>query len=84
MPSPDDPARHTADAARTDGRPAPAEPPAAPPEAPPARGAGRPGPASGGILSEQSGEDTDAAWGDYPERAGDRLLRDRPPHWEDD
>jgi hypothetical protein len=32
---------------------------------------------------EQSREDTDAAWGDYPEPADDRLYRDRPPHWDD-
>ncbi|MGH3248706.1 MAG: hypothetical protein ACRDOI_21230 [Trebonia sp.] len=32
---------------------------------------------------EQSREETDAAWGEYPERDDDRLYRDRPPHWED-
>jgi hypothetical protein len=32
---------------------------------------------------EQSREDTDAAWGEYPESADDRLYRDRPPHWDD-
>ncbi len=32
---------------------------------------------------EQSREDTDAAWGEYPESARDRLYRDRPPHWDD-
>jgi hypothetical protein len=44
-----------------------------------------PDPASGRepILPEQSREDTDAAWGEYPERADDRLHRDRPPHWDD-
>jgi hypothetical protein len=31
---------------------------------------------------EQSREDTDAAWGEYPESADDRLYRDRPPHWD--
>ncbi len=47
------------------------------------------GPAAGGaragepVLPEQSREDTDAAWGDYPEPADDRLYRDRPPHWAD-
>jgi len=35
------------------------------------------------VLPEQSREDTDAAWGDYPESADDRLYRDRPPHWDD-
>ena len=35
------------------------------------------------LLPEQSREDTDAAWGEYPERADDRLYRDRPPHWDD-
>jgi hypothetical protein len=34
-------------------------------------------------LPEQSREDTDAGWGEYPERADDRLYRDRPPHWDD-
>jgi hypothetical protein len=32
---------------------------------------------------EQSRKETDAAWGDYPERDDDRLYRDRPPHWND-
>ena len=35
------------------------------------------------ILPEQSREDTDAAWGEYPDSADDRLYRDRPPHWAD-
>jgi hypothetical protein len=35
------------------------------------------------MLPEQSREDTDAAWGEYPESARDRLYRDRPPHWDD-
>jgi hypothetical protein len=34
------------------------------------------------VLPEQSREDTDAAWGEYPESADDRLYRDRPPHWD--
>jgi len=34
-------------------------------------------------LPEQSREDTDAAWGEYPESDDDRLYRDRPPHWDD-
>lgn len=37
----------------------------------------------GGLLPERSREDTDAAWGELPERDGDRLYRDRPPHWDD-
>jgi hypothetical protein len=32
---------------------------------------------------EQSREDTDTGWGEYPEAADDRLYRDRPPHWDD-
>ena len=35
------------------------------------------------VLPEQSREDTDAAWGEYPETDDDRLFRDRPPHWDD-
>jgi hypothetical protein len=35
------------------------------------------------VLPEQSPEDTDAAWGEYPPRDDDRLYRDRPPHWGD-
>jgi hypothetical protein len=43
-----------------------------------------PGPVlPGSLLPERSSEDTDAAWGDYPERSDDRLYRDRPPHWAD-
>ena len=40
-------------------------------------------PGVGPVLPEQSREDTDAAWGEYPERSDDRLYRDRPPHWDD-
>ncbi len=40
-------------------------------------------PGAGPVLPEQSREDTDAAWGEYPERSDDRLYRDRPPHWDD-
>ena len=39
--------------------------------------------AGGPALPEQSREDTDAAWGEYPGRDDDRLYRDRPPHWDD-
>jgi hypothetical protein len=44
-----------------------------------------PQPANGAAAArpEQSREDTDAGWGEYPERADDRLYRDRPPHWDD-
>ena len=45
----------------------------------PARGARGAGP----LLPEQSPEDTDAAWGEYPQSARDRLYQDRPPHWDD-
>jgi len=34
-------------------------------------------------LPEQSSEDTDVGWGEYPGPADDRLYRDRPPHWDD-
>ena len=40
-------------------------------------------PAREPALPEQSREDTDAGWGEYPEPADDRLYRDRPPHWDD-
>lgn len=43
----------------------------------------RPSPSGEPVLPEQSREDTDAAWGEYPESSDDRLYRDRPPHWED-
>ncbi len=48
-----------------------------------------PAPAAGSASAreparpEQSPEDTDAAWGEYPSRDDDRLYRDRPPHWDD-
>ena len=61
--------------------------PAADPEPPPAPEPSEPPPAAPGVpapaLPEQSREDTDAAWGEYPERDDDRLYRDRPPHWDD-
>ena len=63
------------------GRPAGPEPGAAVDDAPsPAR---EQPPAREHALPEQSREDTDAGWGEYPEQAGDRLYRDRPPHWDD-
>ena len=66
------------------GQPAGGEPeavvPAAPAPGPASPGAPVPGPP---LLSEQSREDTDAGWGEYPRPADDRLDRDRPPHWDD-
>jgi len=56
-----------------------AEPATGPPAAPAAGDARAVAP----LLAEQSPEDTDAAWGEYPESARDRLYRDRPPHWDD-
>ena len=54
----------------------PAPGPAADP-APPAP------PAAAPILPTQSREDTDIGWGEYRDRDDDdRLLRDRPPHWD--
>jgi hypothetical protein len=35
------------------------------------------------VLPEQSREDTDEGWGEYPGRDDDWLRRDRPPHWAD-
>jgi hypothetical protein len=45
--------------------------------------AGESAPAREPVLPEQSREDTDAGWGEYPGPADDRLYRDRPPHWDD-
>jgi len=42
-----------------------------------------PGPRLAAVRPEQSREDTDAGWGEYSDRADDRLYRDRPPHWDD-
>jgi hypothetical protein len=43
-------------------------------------------PSGGPVLPEQSREDTDAGWGEYPatddERSNERLYQDRPPHWD--
>ena len=38
---------------------------------------------SGPVRPEQAREDTDTAWGDYPEPGDEHLYRDRPPHWAD-
>jgi hypothetical protein len=70
MTSPDAAPEPTADAP---GAAAPVAPAAA------ARGASAREP----MLPEQSPEDTDTAWGEYPQRDDDRLNRDRPPHWDD-
>jgi hypothetical protein len=64
--------------------PAPAAPdpiPAAPVQLAPVPVA--PVPGREPVLPDQSREDTDAGWGEYPEPASDRLYRDRPPHWDD-
>jgi hypothetical protein len=63
----------------------PGQPAAGPADSAPADSAPAAGvvPGTGPVLPEQSREDTDAAWGEYPERADDRLYRDRPPHWDD-
>ena len=61
------------------GSPAAADPAAADVPVTPVRVA----PAREPLLPDQSREDTDSAWGEYPERADDRLYRDRPPHWAD-
>jgi hypothetical protein len=53
------------------------------PDGPPEPAAARGEPAREPVLPEQSPEDTDAAWGEYPPRDDDRLYRDRPPHWDD-
>ena len=34
------------------------------------------------VLPRTTREDTDAGWGQYRRRDDDRLLADRPPHWE--
>ena len=59
-----------------------ADAPVAPVPAPSATPARRV-PAGEPRLIQQSSEDTDTAWGEYPESADDRLYRDRPPHWDD-
>lgn len=34
------------------------------------------------LLPEQSREDTDAGWGEYPDSSDGERCRDRPPHWD--
>ena len=68
-----------ADTGAAAGEPPPAEPGVRAESGAPVPDAGH---AGGAVLPEQSREDTDAAWGEYPESADDRLYRDRPPHWD--
>ncbi|SDY04387.1 hypothetical protein SAMN05444365_101477 [Micromonospora pattaloongensis] len=35
-----------------------------------------------GLLPEQTVDDTDLGWGDGPSSNDDRLIADRPPHWD--
>jgi hypothetical protein len=65
------------------GAPAMADLGSAPAEADVSVTAARVAPAREPLLPDRSREDTDAAWGEYPESSDDRLYRDRPPHWED-
>ncbi len=39
----------------------------------------------GEVLPDQTSDDTDRGWGERPDDADDdeRLLREKPPHWED-
>ena len=34
------------------------------------------------LLPEQTGDDTDRGWGDWSWSNDDRLIGDRPPHWD--
>ncbi|GIJ53661.1 hypothetical protein Vau01_011770 [Virgisporangium aurantiacum] len=34
------------------------------------------------ILPDQTSDDTDAGWGEHAQRNDDRLLAERPPHWD--
>ncbi len=34
------------------------------------------------VLPEQTDDDTDRGWGERAGSNDDRLLEDRPPHWE--
>jgi hypothetical protein len=80
MTSPDNRAE-PGDPAGANSEPAPG--PAGEPGSGPGPATPRPAPDPAAIEPEQSPEDTDAAWGDYPDRTDDYLLRDRPPHWND-
>ena len=75
--APDTPVAPAAVAPDAPETPAPETPAPVAPAAAPSASAREP------VLPEQSSEDTDAAWGEYPSRDDDRLSRDRPPHWDD-
>jgi hypothetical protein len=34
------------------------------------------------ILPDQTTDDTDAGWGERPSGNDERLLAERPPHWD--
>jgi hypothetical protein len=34
------------------------------------------------VLPEQTGDDTDHGWGESSDSNDERLLEDRPPHWD--
>ncbi|MDG4791717.1 hypothetical protein O7626_38490 [Micromonospora sp. WMMD1102] len=34
------------------------------------------------VLPEQSVDDTDRGWGERPDSNDERLLAERPPHWD--
>lgn len=34
------------------------------------------------VLPEQTVDDTDRGWGEWSRTNDDRLLEDRPPHWD--
>lgn len=34
------------------------------------------------VLPDQTLDDTDRGWGEYPATNDDRLLTERPPHWD--
>lgn len=36
------------------------------------------------ILPDQTRDDTDLGWGERTRDNDDRILDDRPPHWDDD
>jgi hypothetical protein len=51
------------------------------------RGGGRPEPVEPPVLPVQTGDDTDAGWGErWPDEQDgaddERFLRERPPHWQ--
>jgi hypothetical protein len=36
----------------------------------------------GYVLPEQTSDDTDQGWGERADSNDERLLEDRPPHWD--